>query len=247
MKLIFFDMDGVLTPTAHAICVADIIGKGDELRKIFSGTTNRKIGLEWVIREGVKLFDNIPEDMLEEAGKTLPIVKGAEETIEELKKADYHPILITNGIEQVASVFARRLNIEEWYGNPLEIKNEKTTGRLASSSLITLQSKGNLVRKIVATRSSVKESVAVGNDENDWAMFREVGFSILLNPSSNLKERLKKCLDEAEKGFKKEFIEFSRSVSVIIEEPDLRLLLHFLVPEPTVFPEKVRIEKTRFI
>ncbi|MBU7047586.1 MAG: hypothetical protein HXS54_14220, partial [Theionarchaea archaeon] len=67
------------------------------------------------------------------------------------------------------------------------------------------------------------------------------------NPSSNLKERLKRCLDEAEKGFKKEFIEFSKSVSVIIEEPDLRLLLPFLVPEPTVFPEKVRIEKTRFI
>jgi phosphoserine phosphatase len=247
MKLIFFDMDGVLTPTAHAICVADIIGKGDELRRIFSGTTNRKIGLEWVIREGVKLFDNIPEDMLEEAGKNLPMVKGAEETIEELKKADYHPILITNGIEQVAAVFARRLHIEEWYGNPLEIKNGKTTGRLASSSLITLQSKGDHVRKVVANRSATKESVAVGNDENDWAMFKEVGFSILFSPSNNLKERLKRCLDEAEKGFKKEFIEFSKSVSVIIEEPDLRLLLPFLVPEPTVFPEKVRIEKTRFI
>jgi hypothetical protein len=78
-------------------------------------------------------------------------------------------------------------------------------------------------------------------------MFQQVGFSILFNPSSNLTERLKKCVDEAEKGFKKEFIEFSRSVDVIIEEPDLQLTLPFLIPEPTVFPKKVRIEKTKFI
>ena len=247
MKLIFFDMDGVLTPTAHAIHLAEKIGKGCELKKIFSGTTNKKIGLEWVIREGARILDNIPEKLLEDAGNDLPLVKGAAEAIIELKKADYEPILITNGIEQVASVFARRLDINEWYGNPLEIRDGKTTGRLASPNLITLQSKGDLVRKIVTRRSSVKEAVAVGNDENDWAMFREVGFSILFSPSHNLTERLKKCLDEAEKGFRREFIEFCRSVSVIIEEPDLRLLLPFLIPEPTVFPEKVRIEKTRFI
>lgn len=247
MKLIFFDMDGVLTPTAHGIFLAEMVGKGDELKKIFSGTTNRKVGLEWVIREGARIFKDVPESVLESAGKKLPMVKGAVKTIKELEKAQYQPILITNGIEQVAGVFAQRLGITEWYGNTLEIKNEKTTGRLDSSTLLTLQSKGDLVRKIVHSKSTKKESVTVGNDENDWAMFREVGFSILFNPSSNLKERLKRCLDEAEKGFRKEFIEFSRSVDVIIEEPDMQLLLPFLVPEPTIFPDKVRIEKTKFI
>ncbi len=247
MRLIFFDMDGVLTPKAHGIFLAEMIGKGDELKKIFPGTTDRRIGLEWVVREGAKLFTDVPESLLEKAGKALPIVNGAEETIKELKKGGYNPILITNGIEQVARVFAQRLGISEWYGNTLEIKDGKSTGRLDSSQLITFQSKGDLARKLIARRSSKKESVAVGNDENDWAMFQQVGFSILFNPSSSLKQRLKQCVDEAEKGFKQEFIEFSRSVNVIIEEPDLRLTLPFLIPEPTVFPEKVRIEKTKFI
>jgi len=247
MKLIFFDMDGVLTPKAHGIFLAEMVGRGDELKKIFSGTTNRKIGLEWVVREGAKVFKGVPESKLEDAGKKLPMVKGASKTIEDLKRSGYEPILITNGIEQVAGVFAQRLSISEWYGNSLEIREGKSTGNLDSSQLITFQSKGDLVRKVIARRSSRKESVAVGNDENDWAMFQQVGFSILFNPSSNLTERLKKCVDEAEKGFKKEFIEFSRSVDVIIEEPDLQLTLPFLIPEPTVFPKKVRIEKTKFI
>lgn len=247
MRLIFFDMDGVLTPKAHGIFLAEMIGKGDELRKIFPGTTNRRIGLEWVVREGAKLLTAVPESLLEKAGKTLPLANGAKETIEELKKCGYSPILITNGIEQVAEVFAQRLGISEWYGNALEIKDGKSTGRLDSSQLLTFQSKGDLARKLIAHRSSKKESVSVGNDENDWAMFQQVGFSILFNPSASLKQRLKQCVDEAEKGFKKEFIEFSRSVNVIIEESDLRLTLPFLIPEPTVFPEKVRIEKTKFI
>jgi HAD superfamily phosphoserine phosphatase-like hydrolase len=247
MKLIFFDMDGVLTPKAHAIHLAEMTGRQDELIRIFSGTTNKKIGLEWVIRKGVKLFQGVPQSALKEAGETLPIVKGAEKAVESLKEAGYQPILITNGVEQIAHAFADRIGITECYGNTLEIKHDAITGNLDSTTLITLQSKGDLVRKLVSQRSSKKKSVAVGNDENDWAMFQEVSFSILFNPSSNLRDRLKQCLDEAQKGFKKEFIEFSRSVDVIIEQPDLELLLPFLVPEPTVFPKKVRIEKTKFI
>jgi phosphoserine phosphatase len=247
MKVVFFDMDGVLTPTAHAIHFAKMVGRQAELKKIFSGTTNKKIGLEWVIRKGVSLFCDVPESTLKEVGETLPVVKGAEKAIEALKKAEYEPILITNGVQQIARAFAERLGITECYGNILEIREGKITGTLGSEPLITLQSKGDLVRKIVAQKSSRKESVAVGNDENDWAMFQEVGFSVLFNPSSNLTQRLKQCLEEAEKGFKREFIEFCRSVDVIIEQPDLELLLPFLVPEPTVFPEKVRIEKTRFV
>lgn len=75
------------------------------------------------------------------------------------------------------------------------------------------------------------ESVAVGNDANDCPMFEGVGFSILFNPPPNLKDHLKWCVDRAEKGFKKECIVYSQSVDIIIEEPDLRLLLPVLAPE----------------
>jgi HAD superfamily phosphoserine phosphatase-like hydrolase len=247
MKLIFFDLDGVLTPIAHGIQLAEVAGKGEELKKVFSGTTSRKIGLEWMVRGGARIFEGVPESMLTEVGKKLSMVKGAQNTIQKLKDAGYYPIIITNGIEQVAEVFGQRLGIAECYGNTLEIKDGHATGQLDSSSLITLQSKGDVVRKIVTKRSTKGESVAVGNDENDWAMFREVGFSVLFTPSHNLKEKLKNCLNEAEKGFKQDFIEFCRSVNVIIEEPDLMLLLPFLIPEPTVLPKDIKIKKTTFV
>ena len=233
MKLIFFDMDGVLTPTMHCILLAEMVNKEDELyeiiRKASDGTDN--MGLEWIIKGIAKMLNGVPESLLEDAGRRLPIMEGAVETIKTLKNSGYTPILITSGIEQVAGVFARRLQITEWYGNTLEIKNGKTTGHLYASLLVELHSKGDVVRKIVAQRSSKTESVAVGNDVNDWPMFEEVGFSILFNPSPNLKDHLKWCFDRAEKGFTKEYV-CPQSVDVVIEEPDLQLLLPLLVPEP---------------
>lgn len=246
MKLIFLDMDGVLTPKPHAVHLAELVDKTAELKKIFTGTTNKKIGLEWVVRKGSQIFAGTSASFLQKAGETLPVVKGAQKTVSELKKGGYEPILITNGIIQIAQTFAEKVGIKTCYGNTLEIIDGKITGNLDSSTLITLQSKGDVVRKVISDYHAEK-SVAVGNDENDWAMFQEADFSILFNPSSNLKTRLEQCLKEAEKGFKREFIKFSRSVDVIIEEPNFELILPFVIPEPTVFPDKVRIEKTKFV
>lgn len=247
MRLIFFDMDGVLTPHPHNIRLAEMTGRKNEFLKsfkeFFRGTIDDEKVVEWLVEKTAKLFVGVPESVLEDLGKELPITKGAVETIETLKKYRYHPILVTNGIEQVAGAFARRLGITEWYGNALEIRDGRITGGLHSSLLITLQSKGDLVRKIIAQRSSKKESVAVGNDVNDWLMLREVGFSILFNPSSDLQERLRWYADKGEKGFEKEFIEFSKIVNVVIEKPDLRLLIPFLVPEPTASPENSELRK----
>ncbi len=240
MRLIFFDMDGVLTPKPHPIQLAEMVEKEDEFygihKKLLSGI-GEHAGLDWIVKEMVRVFADTPETTLKNVGKRLPAIKGAAETIRELKKCGYHPILVTNGFDQIAGVFARRLGITEWYGNSLEIKDGRTTGCLHSSPLMTLQSKGNLVRKIVTQRSSKRESVAVGNDVNDWTMFQEVGLSILLDLSCDSEERLARYLNKREKGFKKKLVDFFESVDVIIEEPDLRMLIPYLIPEPAAFRE----------
>ena len=240
MTLIFFDLDGVLTPKPHSLQVAEMVGREDELYEIFenvSSGTNGKVWLEWLVEEMVKMFADIHESILEDAGKKLPIMKGAVETIKELKRAGYNPILVTNGIEQVARTFARRLGITEWYANTLEIKDGKTTGRLRFSPLLTLQSKGDLVRRMMAHTSLKKGSVAVGNDANDWPMFQEAELSILFNPPPDLEDRLKWYMNTEEKEFREKFTEFLRCVDVVIKEPNLQLLLPYVVPESFSSPK----------
>ncbi len=230
MKLVFFDMDGVLTPKPHPIFLAEIAGRKELFERAFEESRMREIGLEDAVERVVTVLAGTSASVLEEAGKRLPIMAGAVQTVRELKRAGYHPILVTNGFEQVAGVFASRLGIAEWYANSLEIRNGVVTGYLYSSPLVTIQSKGDLVRRIVAHKSSRKECVAVGNDMNDAAMFREAGYSILFNSSSDLRERLAWYLNKGENGFRDEFSELSRNVNKIIVQPDLRLLIPILVP-----------------
>lgn len=227
MKLIFFDLDGVLSSKAHCILMAEMITRENNLYEITkkASTGSSTMGLEWIIKEVAKLFKNSPESLLKDAGEKLPIMTGAKETIKVLKNNGYTPILVTNGIAQVAGVFARRLDIPEWHGNTLEIKNGKITGRLCASPLITLHSKGKMVRKIIAQKFS-KETVSIGNDANDWTMFQETEISILFNPPPDLKNRLNWCLGKSKKRFTKVFTHFP--VDIIIEQPDPRLILPFL-------------------
>ncbi len=231
MNPVFFDLDGVLTPKDHYIQLAELVGREEEIYEISKKGISEidRIGLEGIIREMARGFVDIPEFVLKDAGMSLPPMKGARETIRELKKYGYTPILITGGIEQVAGAFAQRMGIIEWYGNTLEIKNGRTTGRFSTLPLARLQSKGELVRKIIASKSSRRLSAAVGNDVNDWTMFQEVGTSILFNPSSNLEPLLRWCVYRGERGFTQDCIEFSSSVDVIIEKPDLNLILPFLL------------------
>lgn len=235
VKLIFFDMDGVLTEGSHVIELARIAGKEDELyeipERISSKTGCTRIELEALIGEIVTLFAGLPESLLSTVGKRLPLIRGVVETVGMLKEGGYHPIIVTNGLTQIAGVCARRLGITEWYGNTLEVEEEVMTGHLLSPTLLTLRSKGELVREMVAQRSCREDSVAVGNDVNDWSMFREVGFSILFSPPSRLKERVEWYLDRDEKAWENNLY---RSVDMVVEERDLRLLLPSLVRGPLV-------------
>ncbi|MFQ6088476.1 MAG: HAD family hydrolase [Candidatus Methanofastidiosia archaeon] len=247
MRLIFFDFDGVLTPTSHALEIAKKIGREREIKKLFSGTLNKKVGIEWIILRGLEFLKGVEIETLEDVGEKLPLMNGAERTIDELKANDYHPILITNGFKEVSEVFGRKLGILECYGNSLEIENSKFTGKLKKRELLSLKSKGDFIRGYLSRKGFSKEDcIAVGNDENDWWMFKEAFFSILFNPSRRLLKRLEDSIKRAERGSKREFIELARNVDVYITKANLELMLPFLIPEPTKFPENVEIEK-RFL
>jgi phosphoserine phosphatase len=86
-KLIFFDMDGVLTVKPHTTQLAEMIGKQGELLRISEKMLSKPDrGFEWLINEMITLFAGVPESLLTDAGKRLPLMKGAPETIKTLKK-----------------------------------------------------------------------------------------------------------------------------------------------------------------
>ncbi|MHC1605287.1 MAG: HAD family hydrolase [Candidatus Methanofastidiosia archaeon] len=243
--VIFFDMDGVLTPAAQALQIAEIIGKKEQVLKMFSGQLKKNVGLEWILSKGATFLAGENEAMLKEAAQKMPLTKSARRVVSELKKASYNPIIVTNGFEEVARVFGRRIGISEVYGNAPEAKDGIFTGRMKDTKLLTLKSKGDFVRKYLKEKNIAKQdSVAVGNDENDMFMFKEVGLSVVFNPSKSIKSTIAESVSKAIDGKKGDFINFTNIVDIVILDPDLAKILPFLVPKPDKFSDKVKFEET---
>jgi len=235
MRIIFFDLDRVLTPQSHVLLIAEKIGKKEELKRLFKGSVEGSIGLEWIVKQGIKFLEGHDPSIFEETAKSLQIIKNGEKVINELKKNNYLPVIITNGFYEVARIFGQRIGIEEVYGNMIEEKNGVFTGKVYSN-LITLKSKGDLVRKIQREKNS-EVSVSVGDDENDWFMFKETDFSILFNPTPSIIEKIKSI--KKEKGIR----ELTKFINLIVANDDLGLILPFLVPKPDLFPKISDIER----
>lgn len=235
MRVIFFDLDRVLTPQSHVLLIAGKIGKKEEFKRLFKGNIVGSTGLEWIVKQGIKFLEGYDPSIFEETAKKMEIVKNGEDVIKELKENGYYPILITNGFYRVAKIFGERIGIEEAYGNKVEEKNGVFTGKIYSD-LMTLKSKGDFVRRILKEKES-EFSVSVGDDENDWFMFKETDFSILFNPTPSIMNKIK--------SFKKErgIRELAKFINLIVANDDLNLILPFLVPKPNLFPKVFNMER----
>jgi len=242
--VIFFDMDGVLTPQAQALQLAETIGKKSQAMKVFAGQLRKQVGLEWILSKGAKFIAGQPNSVLKETAQKMLITKSAKDTISQLKEASYRPIIVTNGFEEIARDFGKRIGIDEVYGNSPEVKDGILTGELKDTKLLTLKSKGDFVRNYIKTKGIGKKStVAVGNDENDMFMFNEVGLSIVFNPSRSIKSNITRSFSKAIEGQRRDFIKLTKIVDIVILENDLSKVLPFLVPEPRKFSDKVKIDE----
>jgi len=235
MRVIFFDLDRVLTPQSHVLLIADRIGKKEEFKRLFKGNIEGSTGLEWIVKQGIKFLEGYDPSIFEETAKKMEIVKNGKNVIKELKKNGYYPILITNGFYRVAKIFGERIGIEEAYGNKVEEKNGVFTGKIYSD-LMTLKSKGDFVRRILREKES-EFSVSVGDDENDWFMFKETDFSILFNPTPSIMNKIKSL--KKERGIR----ELTKFINLIVANDDLNLILPFLVPKPNLFPKVSNMER----
>ena len=161
---IFFDMDGVLTPQAQALQLAETIGKKSQAMKVFAGQLRKHVGLEWILSKGAKFISGQPQSVLRETAQKMLITKSVRETITQLKEASYQPVIVTNGFEEIARDFGKRIGIDEVYGNSPDMRDGILTGELRDTKLLTLKSKGDFVRNYSKEKGIVKRNtVAVGN------------------------------------------------------------------------------------
>ncbi len=197
MKLVVFDMDGVLTEYFSSwVWVHEHFGTDNDesLRLYMEG----KIDDEEFMRRDIALWTSRKEGLtgkhLEDILAQVPIRKGAKELVDWLHSRGAKTAIVSGGIDILANRIGKELGMDYVFSNIVEVDEEgKVTGR--GLSRVKLKDKAETVRKIRGELGiGPEDCAAVGDTNIDASMFTECGLGIALNP----KESARSLIDAAD-------------------------------------------------
>ncbi len=208
IKLIAFDLDNVLIDGEAIDEIGKLMGVEEEISEITKKAMEGDLDFETSLKERVALLKGASVENINEVVSKIPLMKGAEETIAELKKRGYKIATITGSFEIIANRMKNNFGLDYAFSNVLHEEEGKLTGEV--SGPLVKGSKADVLKEIMEMEKiKAEESAAVGDGANDVSMLEEAGLGIAFNAKPVLKEK----------------------ADVVVEKRDLKELLE-------VFPEE---------
>ncbi len=209
-KLAAFDMDGVLVDTVSSwVHVHRRFGVNNDhsLEAYLRG----EIDDQEFIRRDIALWKRadpgVTSGMIREILSDAPLMEGAAELMEELRRRGYRTAIVSAGIDLLSERVARELGMDLHFANGL---CEDAEGRLTGEGVfrVRLMEKGRTVEE-AARRLGVDPEgiVSVGNSRYDVSMFEHSALGIAFCPED----------EDAREG-----------ADAVVEEKDLRRVLDHL-------------------
>jgi len=187
-RLIVFDMDSTLVDAEIIDELAKYAGVEEEVRRITENAMKGDIDFKKALEERVKLLKGLPVDVLERIYKNIRFTEGAKELIQALKRAGYKVAVVSGGFTYFTDRLKEELNLDYAFGNELEIKDGKLTGRI-KGRIIDANEKARIIEEIAMKEGISKENVvAVGDGANDKIMIENAGLGIAFNAKEALKD-----------------------------------------------------------
>jgi len=200
IKLVFFDMDGVL---------ADSISSWKSIHDYF-GTSNEKSVDDYLrgdiddlefIKKDVSLWRTngslTTKNVIQNILFDIPLMEGAEECISFLRKNNIKTAIVSAGLDILAEKVAEELGIDYVFANGIK---QDETGKLTGEGTLQVQLiyKDKNVKDLAEKLNiPLEKCAAIGNSCFDVPMFETAGLGIAFNPED---ECVKKSADVTVKG-----------------------------------------------
>jgi phosphoserine phosphatase len=192
-KVIVFDMDSTIVDGEIIDEMARFAGVGKKVAILTEKGMRGEIDFSESLRARVSLLKGLKIKNLESIAKTVKLTKGSEELVAALKEMGFKVALLSGGFSFFTDVLKKRLGFDYAFGNELEIKEGRLTGRI-KGKIIDARRKAEVLDDICRKEGITREEVvAVGDGSNDQIMVANAGLGIAFNA----KEILNKVADGA--------------------------------------------------
>jgi phosphoserine phosphatase len=193
IKLVVFDLDGVLVDTKSSWqTVHEAFGVDNE--ENFQRYLRNEISFKEFMRSDIRLWKNIHINQIKGILDQVPLINGAKETIDALRKAGYKTAIVSSGISLLADRIKKELGVDQSFANELLInKNGHITGE--GKENVELLKKMQTLQRLAAIEGiTTKQCAVVGDSIFDIPLFKKAGFSIAFNTNDR---RVKEAADLA--------------------------------------------------
>ncbi|MGC8497287.1 MAG: HAD-IB family phosphatase [Thermoplasmata archaeon] len=209
LKLVVFDMDGVLVNTKSSWYYLHSYFGTDNIENIRLYNQHQIDYLEFM-KKDISLWARNKEKIniktIRKILDTVPIMNGADEVFRHLHNNNIQTAIVTGGLDILANRLKDKYNIDYIFANALETdKNDDLTGN--GIMRVEPMQKGKVLKKLMDTLSLNKTEVAsVGDGEIDISMFKLTDISIAFDPIND---------------------NVSKEAKIVITEKDLSKILPF--------------------
>lgn len=175
LKLAVFDFDSTLMDGETIDIFAQELGLGEQVSKITEAAMSGKLDFFESLQQRVGLLKGLEYSVVERISQNLPYMKGAKETIAELKGMGMKVVCFSGGFRNATGYAKNILGYDADFSNVLHHKNQILTG-LVGGDMMFNYSKGDMLVRLQGLLGVTEdETLVCGDGANDLSMFAHAG------------------------------------------------------------------------
>ena len=182
------DVDSTLIQQEVIELLAHQVGVMPEVKKITDLAMAGELDFVQSLEQRVSLLAGLPVDSFAKVLDQIQFTPGAQELITAVHALGGKVGAVSGGFSQILDPLARKIGLDYWLANELEVENGKLTGKVIGS-VICAEAKARALKTWAAEAEvELENTIAIGDGANDIQMLQAAGFAIAFRPKPILRE-----------------------------------------------------------
>jgi phosphoserine phosphatase len=186
--LVVLDVDSTLIQQEVIELLAHQVGVMPEVKKITDLAMAGELDFVQSLEQRVSLLAGLPVDSFAKVLDQIQFTPGAQELITAVHALGGKVGAVSGGFSQILDPLARKIGLDYWLANELEVEDGKLTGKVIGS-VICAEAKARALKTWAAEAEvELENTIAIGDGANDIQMLQAAGFAIAFRPKPILRE-----------------------------------------------------------